>query len=203
LKAAIAASLSCGGQPAVHQADPQFRQEGGQPLGGDRRRLALQRFRFLDQRADPVRLAAVPAGSTDAVDHFFAAAVGRGDRFHRPAAGRQLVDDRGIQIGVGAHRQGTRDRRGGHDQLVRSAPIALPAFLAQRQPLMHAEAVLFVHDRQRQFGEAHAVLKQGVGADRDLNFTGGEPLQQGPPRPSGQAVRSARRLRRPTRSSQF
>jgi hypothetical protein len=35
----------------------------------------------------------------------------------------------------------------------------------QGQPLVHAEAVLLVHDRQAEAAEAHALLHQGVGAD--------------------------------------
>lgn len=71
---------------------------------------------------------------------------------------RQLVDNRGVQIGVGGHRQGAGDRRGGHDQLMRVEPLLL-TFLPQRQPLMHAEAVLFVNNHQRQAVKLHLLWK--------------------------------------------
>ena len=38
------------------------------------------------------------------------------------------------------------------------------AFLPQGQALLHAKAVLFIDDHQRQFGKAHFLLKQRVGA---------------------------------------
>ena len=48
---------------------------------------------------------------------------------------------------------------------------------AQAVTLLHAEAVLLVHDDQTQIVEAHLIGKQGVGADHDLGGAVGELLQ--------------------------
>ena len=47
--------------------------------------------------------------------------------------------------------------------------------------------MLFVHDRQRQFGEDDRLLKQRVGADRDLHRAAGQSLQRQPPGLAGQS----------------
>eukprot|EP01041_Mallomonas_annulata_P031031 gene31031-53268_t len=68
-------------------------------------------------RAYPIRLAAFGAGAAHALDDFHAPGVGDQHGIDRGAAGRQFVEDRGVEVGVGAHGQGAWDRRGGHDQL--------------------------------------------------------------------------------------
>ena len=48
---------------------------------------------------------------------------------------------------------------------------------AQAVALLHAEAVLLVHDDQTQIVEAHLVGEQGVGANHNLGGAVGELLQ--------------------------
>ena len=115
------------------------------------------------------------AGVAYAVDNIAAPGVRDGDGGHRGSARRQLVDNRGVQIGVGGHCQGAGDRRGGHDQLMRVEPLLL-TFFPQRQPLMHAEAVLFVDNHQRQAVKLHLLLEDGVSADNHLHFAAGDSL---------------------------
>ncbi len=103
---------------------------------------------------------------------------------HRRAAGRQLIDDRNVEIGVRRHRQRARNRRRGHDQLMRKA-TGEPALLAQQQALMHAEAMLLVDDHQAEALELDAFLEQRVRADRDL---------RGARREIGQRARARRRV---------
>ena len=43
------------------------------------------------------------------------------------------------------------------------------AFVFQRQPLRHAEAVLFVHNHEAEILKLHIVLKQRVSAHGNLN----------------------------------
>ena len=43
-----------------------------------------------------------------------------------------------------------------------------------RGPLAHAEAVLLVHDDDREVAELHGLLDQGVGADHQLERTRAE-----------------------------
>ena len=139
--------------------------------------LAGQFFGLFDQGAYPVRLAAFGAGTAHALDHFDAPGVGDQHGVDRRTPRRQLVEDRGVEVGVGAHGQGAWDRRGGHDQLVRvHAPAH--AFLAQGQALLHAKAVLFVNDHQRKVLELHFVLEQCMGAHHH-RCAGGDLLQGG------------------------
>ena len=57
--------------------------------------------------------------------------LGQRHGLDRRAARRQLVDDRDVEVGIGRHRQRARDRRRGHDQLMRTA-AARAALFAQR-----------------------------------------------------------------------
>ena len=162
--------------PPVHQTDIQLRQRQLELLPGGFRRLGLQQIGLFDEGTDPIGLAAfVGAGVAHAVDNIAAPGVRDGDGGHRGSARRQLVDNRGVQIGVGGHRQGAGDRRGGHDQLMRVESLLL-TFLPQRQPLMHAEAVLFVDNHQRQAVKLHLLLEDGVGADNHLHLAAGDSL---------------------------
>ena len=46
---------------------------------------------------------------------------------------------------------------------------------AEREPLVHAEAVLLVDDRQREIAERDVVLEQRMGADDEIDIAGGKP----------------------------
>ena len=184
LKRAMTASFSRGGHAAVHEPDRQFRQRFRERRGGLFGRLRVQLIGLLDQRAHPVGLALLPARIANAHDDFVASILGQRDRLHRRAAGRQLVDDRNVEIGVRGHRQRSRNRRRGHDQLMRIATGG-QALLAQQQALVHAEAMLLVDDHQAEPLELDAFLKQRVRADRDLRLrpTRGPPARAcAPPR---------------------
>ncbi|KAF4516306.1 hypothetical protein B566_EDAN000547 [Ephemera danica] len=91
------------------------------------------------------------------------------ERPHRPAPGRQHVDDRDIQIAIDRHRQCPRDRRRREDQHIR-----LVAFVDQIFPLHHTELVLFIHNRESEILEGHALLDQRMGANRHLHLTGSQ-----------------------------
>ncbi|MNF45260.1 hypothetical protein D3C84_263880 [compost metagenome] len=108
----------------VDQPDMQAAKRGGQIGEGGLGGLAGQLLGFLDQGAHPIGLAPFVAGRAHPLDHLRAAAVGDHQGVHRGAPRRQLIEDRGVEVGIGAHRQGPRDRCGGHDQLVRAHPPA-------------------------------------------------------------------------------
>ena len=101
-----------------------------------------------------------------------ATGVRDGDRCDRGSSWRQFINHRGIQIGIGGHRQGARNGGGGHDQLMRVEALLL-AFLPQRQALMDAKTVLFVDDHQRQAVKLHLLLENSVSADNHLHLTAG------------------------------
>ena len=96
-------------QAPVNQADGQLGQLLAQALPGDFGGLGLELFGLFDQRAHPVRLAALGAAGTDPLDDLLAAAVGDQHGIDRCASGGQLVQDRGVQIRIGAHGQGARE----------------------------------------------------------------------------------------------
>ena len=85
----------------------------------------------------------------------------------RRAARRQFVDHRNVEVGVVAHRQRARDRRRRHHQLVRAFPMRRRRPSCARQTAAHAEAVLFVDDRQPRLaksthpGSARACRRRG------------------------------------------
>ena len=60
--------------------------------------------------------------------------------------------------------------------------VADRALLAQRQTLVHTEAVLLVHDDKTEIGKRDVLLKQRVRADRDRNLSRTDGLEHGCPR---------------------
>jgi hypothetical protein len=153
-----------------------------QPLGefrGDRLGgLCLQRLGFLDQGADPVRLPPFGAGGAHALDHLVAARIAHHRGGDRRAPRWQLVDQRIVEVRVGGHRQRARYRGRRHHQLVRRKAVR-QALLAQRQALVHAEAVLLVDDHQPQPRETDLLLEQRVRADGQRCLAQRQCLQRG------------------------
>ena len=151
----------------MHQPHAQRRQRLGEQRCGLFGSLRLQGLGLFDQGAHPVGLTALAAALGDSGDDLIAALVGNHHGLHGRAARRQLINHRQIKIGISGHRQGARDRRGGHDQLMRGQLFALAA---QRQALVHAETMLFIDDHQAKVFELHIVLKQGMGADHHFQL---------------------------------
>ena len=178
----------CRLHPPVQQADAQAGQGQLQSLERRLRRLRFHQFAVFDQRANPVHLPAFAAGGADAIDHFAAALAAHHHGRYRRAARRHFVDHRHVEIGVGRHRQGARDRRRGHHQLVRHQ-LAIAALVAQGQALVHAEAVLLVDDGQGQILAGHAFLHQGMRADHHARRAGGDVGQHGGARLAGHLAR--------------
>ena len=104
-----------------------------------------------------------------------ATGVRDGDRRDRGSSRWEFINHRRIQIGIGGHRQGARNRGGGHDQLMRVEALLL-AFFPQCQALMNAKTVLFIDDHQRQAVKLHLFLEDSVGADNHLHLTTGNGL---------------------------
>ncbi len=176
LEAPHGAFLRGGRHAAVNQPDAELGQRRGQGRGGFLGGLVGHLLGFIDERADPVRLPSFETGGSNPLHHLVAARLGQHHGLHGRAARRQLVDHRDIEIGVGGHRQRARNRRRGHDQLMRLMPMER-AFFAQAQALMHAEAMLLVDDDQGERGELDALLKQRMCADDDGRMPGADPLQ--------------------------
>ena len=92
-------------------------------------------------------------------------------RRNRLATGRQLVQNRNIQIAIKRQRQGARNRRCGHYENMGALPL-----FRQRLSLKNAEAVLLVNDNESEFGEIHAFLNQRMGSDRDAGLSAHQSL---------------------------
>ena len=123
---------------------------------------------LLDQRADPVGLAALEAGAADALHDLVAARIRHRDRHDRRAPGRQLVDHRHVEVGVGGHRERPRDRRRRHDQLVRVA--ARRALLAQRRRWCTPKRCCSSTITSASRAKRDALLEQRVRADHELRL---------------------------------
>ncbi|CAM3774368.1 hypothetical protein BOFL111202_22640 [Bordetella flabilis] len=150
----------------MHQADAQVRQVRAHRFVGVHRRLQLQRFAFLHQRAHPICLAAAAHGLCDMRDDLVAPDIGHQLGDDGGAAWRQFVDDGHVQVGEEGHGERARNGRRAHVQLMRHHAAARGFALArQGQALPDPEAVLFVHDGQAQPFEGHMVLDQGLRAD--------------------------------------
>ncbi len=114
----------------------------------------------------------------DPLDHFLPPILIDHAGGDRRAAGRQFVDHRDFEVGVIGHRQGARNRRGRHHQLMRHGFLAIEGatgiqpFIAQCQTLTNSEAMLFVHDHQAQLGKLHGFLDQRMSTDHQLRFAG-------------------------------
>jgi hypothetical protein len=112
-------------QTAVHQGARQLAEEFADtaPEVGQRGRRDLRAL--LDEREDDVGSRPPPQlGAQATVD---LAAGGRREHFgrHRGAAGRQLVEERKLEVAVSGERERARDRRRGHHQHVGPFPFLL------------------------------------------------------------------------------
>ena len=159
------AVLVLGGEPSMHQADAVA--ETGAKLGIARfRRGDIEHLRLRDERADPIDLRAAGDGARNSGDHFV-------EPFERNGAGRDrfpsrrlFVEPRYVHVAVAREEERARDRRRGHDQKLGAVACALGL---EREPLMHAEAVLLVDDDEAEVLERDLLLEQRVRADQDID----------------------------------
>ena len=157
-------------QAAMHEADLQVRQCRHQCGLGFCRGLQLQRFRFFDQRTDPIRLAAFERGRVHALDDFIAPVLVDVARHDRRAPGRQFINGRHFQVRVIRHGQRARNRRGRHHQLMRHvrAAVGIHALVAQREALADAETMLFIDNDKTEPREMHGILEDRMRANDEL-----------------------------------
>ena len=143
---------------------------GGGEVGG---------LRFLDHRADPVDLGLLRERPADRRDDLVEAFERHRPRVDRPPARRLLGQPRDVEIAIGGHHQGARDRRGAHQQ-----GVGVAALCRERQALLDAKAVLLVDDDEREIAEFDIGLQQRVGPDDDRGQAGGEARQHRGARPA-------------------
>ncbi len=145
----------------MHEADP-ARRDWGQGavalLGGGE----VGRLRFLDHRADPIDLGTAPECPPYALHDFVVAWQRQGAGVDRPAPWRFFGQSRHVEIAIGGHHQGARDRRRAHQQRIGAVALG-----GESEPLLDAEPVLFVDDDEAEVAEFDIRLQQRVGADDD------------------------------------
>ena len=163
--AAMTRSLSLPASRAMHQADTIA--EAGAKLGVARfRRGDIEQLRLGDQRADPIDLRAAVDGARDAGDDFVEPFERNGAGCDRLPSRRLFVEPRYIHVAIAREQQRARDRRRGHHQKLGARACALGL---EREPLMHAEAMLLVDDDQAEVFEGDLLLEQRVRADQDVD----------------------------------
>ena len=133
-------------------------------------------FGFLHQRADPIGALALRASARPTASSTSSTRDKRnGAGIDRLAAGRLLAQFGDVHVAEISQHQRARDRRGGEHQHVDRF-----ALLRQRQPLMHAEAVLLVDDGEREIVERDVLLEQRVGADQQIDVAERQPVEDCP-----------------------
>ena len=135
---------------------------------------------LLDQRADPIGLAAARDVPAEAVDHLGQLLVADHARFDRRPARRHLVDPADVHLAILGQRQRARDRGRGHHQQMRR----MLGLRRQQQPLRHAEAMLLVDHREPELLVGDLLLEDRVGADEDVDRAVGEAHQHAVARPA-------------------
>ncbi len=144
----------------------------GEALGLLGRRLRLELCGALDERADDVGLAALAQPVANVRVGARPLLLPDHPRVDGLAAGRQLVQDRRVQVTVGGQGQRAWDRSGRHVKRVRRT---FPGSLAvQHGALAHAEAMLLVDDADRQAPELDVGLDQRVRPDDHRELAGRE-----------------------------
>ena len=137
------------------------------------RRRQINKLAFLHQRANPIG----PLPAFDAAaqpGHNLIHALQRQHaRINRKPPGGFFGELGNIHIAIDSQRQRAGNRRGGHDQKVRSAS----RLRLQGKALMHPEAVLLVDHHKAKVLEFHPFLKQRMGADQNINLARRKALQ--------------------------
>ncbi len=111
--------------------------------------------------------------AADAAPNAREMALGGEVRFDGRAAGRQLVENGDVEVAVERERESARDGRCGENKHVRGVAVG-GGFVHETLALQHAEAVLFVDGHEAEACKLHAFFDQGVCADDELGFAGGD-----------------------------
>ena len=124
--------------------------------------LVVHLFALEDERVHDERLPTLGDLVADEVVHRDALVFAHAERLDGFPARRHLVDDGDVQVAVQGHGQSAGDGGRCHHQHVRchAAGTLCPQF----RPLVHAEAVLLVHDGEPQRLEIDRILDESVRA---------------------------------------
>ena len=171
-KRAIAASLSVALHAAMNEIDFVHRIFGASSSKRSCAGGKINFFGFVDQGTDPIGALAVRKRAADRVFDLGKARQGNRAGIDRLAAGRFLAQFGDIHVAEISEYQRAWNRRGGEHQHIHRL-----AFLREREPLVHAEAVLLVDDRQCKIVKGDVFLKKRVGADQEIDIAEGKTVE--------------------------
>src|SRR5688500_6748309 len=120
-------------------------------------------LRLLDDRAYPIGLLPFGARLADPFQNFRALVFREHPGLDRVPPGRQLVDGGDVEVGEISHRERAGDGRRAHHELVWYDHAR---FLAQREALLDAEAVLLVDYHEPEARERRILLDERVRTDQ-------------------------------------
>ncbi len=143
-----------------------------EPLG---RRREVHELGFLDEGTDPIDALALGHRPAEPGHHLVQPLGREGEGADRLPSRRLLVEDRDIHVAEEGQRQGPRDRRRRHHEEVDGLALG-----AEREALVDAETVLFIHHGEAEIVKRHRLLEHGMGADEDVDLARGE-IGQGRP----------------------
>ena len=129
--------------------------------------LVVHLFALKDERIHNKGLPALGNLVPDEVVHGVTLVLPHAEGCDGLAARGHLVYHGHVQVSVQGHGQGARDGGGRHHQHVRRGTA--PAFVPEAGTLLHAKAVLLVHDGQAQGPELHRVFNERMGSYQDAD----------------------------------
>src|ERR1051325_4449152 len=127
-------------------------------------------LRFFDERKDDERLMSLLNLIANESVATLAFVRVQEVRLNGLAAWRHFVEHGEIKIAIDGERERAWDRSGGHHQ-----QVWVRAFIPQRRPLRHAEAMLLIHHRHAQVGKFHRRFDQRMSAHHNFNFARSQP----------------------------
>ena len=147
----------------MHPAYLIFRQIAAQLLIPLFKVLDVHLLAFLNQRVHYVCLPPLVQLRTQSPVQALPTVVKLVNRLNRLAPGRQLVDNRHIEVAIQGHGQGTGYRRGRHHQHMRRIAVFSP----QTGALSHTETMLLVYHDHAQRLKKHRVFQHGMRPDQN------------------------------------
>src|SRR5262249_15862812 len=127
-------------------------------------------LRNLDQRADPIDAPAVRERAADPADHLVEPAMRNHSGIDRLAAGRFFTQFRHVHVAKIREPDRAPNPPPAH-------PHPTPALLGEREPVVHAEAMLFVDHGEREVAKFDLLLEQGMSADQHMDVAERELLE--------------------------
>ncbi len=134
---------------------------------------------FLDHRTNPIDLGLLLQAPADRRDNIVEPLQCYRARVDRLTSRRLFGQPRHVEIAIGGHHQGARDRGGAHQQ-----GVGIAALCGERQALLDAKAVLLVDDDESEVAKYDIGLQQRMGSNDYRGQPRGEARQHRRARPT-------------------